>query len=280
MAWRHKLFRRRATGGLSLAGFCVADCVEMGKFGINAKAVEGRERKKAAAEAKEQVKRAEAEAKEAESWKAGAKSLDKKTAEEAKRLEKLAKKKEREALEQEEMSAIKTVASVKEGKSSMSKKTQYELLMRPSPVYSKKSGSNISTNSLLELPTEPLNRPGSTSNAGRSDSVTEYSASNLDDAIQLLEATNLDASKTTLERHPERRVKAAYAVFEETEMPILKLENPGLRMSQLRQLLKKKWEKSPQNPFNQASISYRASRDEEMEAVRSMRDSQLDRFKN
>lgn len=252
----------------------------MAKFGINSKAVEGRERKKAAADAKDQVKRAELEAKEAEAWKAGAKSVDKKAAEEAKRLEKLAKKKEREALEEEEMSSIKTVPAIKSEKPAMSKKTQFELLMRPSPVYSKKSSSNLSTNSLLDLPTEPLNRPGSAVSGGRSDSVSEYSASNLDDAIQLLEAANLDTSKTNLERHPERRVKAAYAVFEETEMPILKLENPGLRLSQLRQLLKKMWEKSPQNPFNQASISYRASRDEELEAVKSMRDTQLDRFKN
>lgn len=42
-----------------------------------------------------------------------------------------------------------------------------------------------------------------------------------------------------MERHPERRLRSAYAAFEERELPILKEENPGLRLSQLKNMLQK-----------------------------------------
>ena len=58
-----------------------------------------------------------------------------------------------------------------------------------------------------------------------------------------------DASAT--DRHPEKRMKAAYAAFEEENLPRLKEENPNLRLSQLKQLLRKDWMKSPSNPMNQ-----------------------------
>lgn len=54
-----------------------------------------------------------------------------------------------------------------------------------------------------------------------------------------------------VDRHPEKRVKAAYAAFEERRMQALKAENPNLRLSQLRQMLKKEWQRSPENPMNQ-----------------------------
>lgn len=53
-----------------------------------------------------------------------------------------------------------------------------------------------------------------------------------------------------MDRHPEKRLKAAYTAFEETNLPILKAENPSLRLSQLKQMLRKEWLKSPQNPLN------------------------------
>ncbi len=62
--------------------------------------------------------------------------------------------------------------------------------------------------------------------------------------------------ETELDRHPEKRLKAAYNAFEESNLPRLKLENPNLRLSQLKQLLKKDWMKSPENPLNQRTISY------------------------
>ena len=58
------------------------------------------------------------------------------------------------------------------------------------------------------------------------------------------------------EKHPEKRVKAAYQAYEDINLPILKRENPNLRLSQLKQMLRKDWMKSPENPMNQRSMSY------------------------
>lgn len=66
--------------------------------------------------------------------------------------------------------------------------------------------------------------------------------------VLCLHSVNDDAPK---DMHPERRVKAAYAAFEEVNLPRLKAENPNLRLSQLKQMLKKDWMKSPENPLNQ-----------------------------
>ncbi|TRY64932.1 hypothetical protein DNTS_024619, partial [Danionella cerebrum] len=65
-----------------------------------------------------------------------------------------------------------------------------------------------------------------------------------------------ECTKEDLDRHPERRMKAAYAAFEELNMPRLKMENPNMRLSQLKQQLKKEWTKSPENPLNQRVASF------------------------
>jgi hypothetical protein len=54
-----------------------------------------------------------------------------------------------------------------------------------------------------------------------------------------------------VDRHPERRLKAAFAAFEEERLPQLKAEHPNMRLSQIKQLLWKEWLKSPKNPVNQ-----------------------------
>ena len=45
-------------------------------------------------------------------------------------------------------------------------------------------------------------------------------------------------------------MKAAYEEFEKSRLPQLKAENPGLRLSQLKQIIWKEWTKSPDNPLN------------------------------
>lgn len=51
-------------------------------------------------------------------------------------------------------------------------------------------------------------------------------------------------------------MKAAYDTFETENLPKLKQEHPTLRLSQLKQLLKKEWMKSPDNPFNKPTKAY------------------------
>lgn len=72
-------------------------------------------------------------------------------------------------------------------------------------------------------------------------------ARSVEDAIAVL---NVDG--IPVDRHPEKRMKAAYNAFEEQELPRLKEENPNMRLSQLKQLLRKEWMKSPDNPMNMA----------------------------
>lgn len=73
----------------------------------------------------------------------------------------------------------------------------------------------------------------------------EIDARTVEEAIDVL-----SISKGQPEKHPEKRLKAAFASFEEREFPRLKAENTNLRQSQVKQLLRKEWMKSPENPMN------------------------------
>ena len=75
-------------------------------------------------------------------------------------------------------------------------------------------------------------------------------ARSVEDAISVLSV------KDSVEKHPEKRMKAAYLAFEEANLPRLKQENPNMRLSQLKQMLKKEWMKSPDNPMNLTHRAY------------------------
>eukprot|EP00960_Hanusia_phi_P063611 765521-Hanusia_phi.AAC.5 len=51
--------------------------------------------------------------------------------------------------------------------------------------------------------------------------------------------------------HPERRRKAAFKAYEEREIPRIRADNPGLKLSQIKEIIFKNWQKSPENPMNQ-----------------------------
>lgn len=51
-------------------------------------------------------------------------------------------------------------------------------------------------------------------------------------------------------------MKAAFEAYEKENLPKLKQEHPSLRLSQLKQLLKKEWMKAPENPFNRPTKAY------------------------
>jgi lipoate-protein ligase A len=75
-------------------------------------------------------------------------------------------------------------------------------------------------------------------------------------------ATTSDAAK--VDKHPERRFKAAYAKFEERRMKEMEDDGTGfgLRKNQKIEKLRKEFEKSPENPFNQVTAKYDASKEE------------------
>ena len=76
-------------------------------------------------------------------------------------------------------------------------------------------------------------------------------ARTLDDAIGSLSLSN--GAGPDEDRHPEKRLKAAYAEYEEAHWAELKADNPSLRHSQLKELLWRQWQKAPNNPINQAA---------------------------
>ena len=84
-------------------------------------------------------------------------------------------------------------------------------------------------------------------NENKSDTV---SGSGLDDAIGALEIAS-SSSGGGGGSTKKVNLKAAFAEFEEREIARLKAENPGLKLSQLKERAFKAWEKSPDNPANQ-----------------------------
>ncbi|KAF7511679.1 hypothetical protein GJ744_003842 [Endocarpon pusillum] len=57
-----------------------------------------------------------------------------------------------------------------------------------------------------------------------------------------------------MDRHPERRFKAAYAAFEARRLDEIAKEHPGLRKQQRVEICRKEFERSEENPFNQAGV--------------------------
>ncbi|KAJ3196823.1 hypothetical protein HK101_007543 [Irineochytrium annulatum] len=209
------------------------------------------ERKAANEEVKGKKAAAKAEEEEQEKWSKGAK-VDKKEEELRKKQEAAAKKAERDALLAAEESAL------------------------PSKPLATKGSSKTAAKK-----TAAVESYASDSRSG----LESFAASGIENAIDLLEVSSKDtshmagapASKGGVEKHPEKRMKSAWAAFEEREMPLLKEENPNLRLSQLKQMLQKKWKKSPENPMNQANIAaYDATRDEIRDQIQQKKDDVLE----
>lgn len=176
-------------------------------------------------------------------WDEGAKKPSKKQLEkEAKKQEQLDKKKERDALIEMEEASIK---SKKGGKTKSHKKS----------------------NGLDDA----LNQFGSKST---------INAEGLDDSLAALTLLKKDAvSDREIDRHPERRFKAALAAYTEKRLPEVKSENPGLRKQQLEQLIYKEFQKSSENPFNQeTTVSHNATMEEIANKKKEIRDKRSKKF--
>lgn len=87
-------------------------------------------------------------------------------------------------------------------------------------------------------------------------------ATGIDNALDALSLTTADSSK--IDKHPERRFKAAFAAFEERRLKEMDEDGSGagLRQNQKRERIRKEFEKSEDNPFNQVNAKYDSTRDE------------------
>ncbi|KIV78719.1 hypothetical protein PV11_06339 [Exophiala sideris] len=197
----------------------------------NTKKVAGNARKAEAAAQKQAAADAKAGAAEEEQWSKGSKENKKKEDAERKAAEAKAKKAERDAqLAEEEKSQRATPKGA-------NKKT------------AEKKGRG--TLDLGQLDGEP----------GAADKA--ISASGIDNALDALSLTTGSANDLKVDRHPERRFAAAYKAYEERRLPEIATEHPGLRKQQRVEIVRKEFEKSEENPFNQVgNVKYDASRDE------------------
>ena len=85
-------------------------------------------------------------------------------------------------------------------------------------------------------------------------------ATGIDNALDALSLTTGGNEK--VDRHPERRFKAAYAAFEARRLPEVEEEYKGLRKQQRVEIVRKEFERSPENPFNQLSARFDTTKGE------------------
>ncbi|KAM0789428.1 hypothetical protein ACM66B_000253 [Microbotryomycetes sp. NB124-2] len=226
---------------------------------VNAKQAAGRARKAEQAEKKADVERQKQAAKEDAEWSKGAKTKDSKADKQAAAEEAKRKKAERDRLLAEEE------ASLPSKKSSAAPK----------------AGSQAKKNSSAKPQTSRGSAVPSFDDAlaGGSDEPTSFSASGIDDALDMLSLVTAKSDKAAvgsqaakIDTHPERRFKAAFEAYKERELPKMKLDYPGLRLQQYNDRLHEAFKKSPQNPFNQAHMSYDSTKADKVAALQAQKD--------
>lgn len=192
----------------------------------NTKKAGGAAKKAEAAAAKKSASDAQAAAAESAKWSAGAKDGSKAEAAAAKAAEAARKKAEKAALQAEEDAALPSKGT---GKAAPAKKSR---------------GLDLSG----------LDAPSSKKD------LRALNASGIDNALDALSLTG-SAAGEKVDRHPERRYKAAYTVYEERRLEEMR-EEKGLRRDQKLAQIRKEFEKHPDNPFNQMHGTYNASKEE------------------
>ncbi|KAL1651852.1 hypothetical protein SLS61_005223 [Didymella pomorum] len=197
---------------------------------LGSKKAQGQARKADAANAKKAQAQAKEDAAEAKTWDKGAKSNAKADAAAEKAAEAARKKAEKAALLAEEEASLPS---------------------KPKGAGAKKAEK------------KPAGR-GIDSAFASLDKPSALNATGIDNALDALDITSSNQDK--LDRHPERRFKAAYAAYEERRLDEMKDEK-GLRRNQKIDQIRKEFEKHPDNPFNQVNASYNATR-EEMSAIK------------
>ncbi|XP_060889824.1 coiled-coil domain-containing protein 124 [Labrus mixtus] len=213
--------------------------------GENSKAATAKARKaEAKAVADAHKKKQEEDALWQETDKHVLKKEQRKDDKEKKRLELLERKKENQRLLDEESARLKGKLLKEAAAGGKLTRAQIEEVLQNEQLQAEQEQQQPKEKSHLETPLEEnVNRiiPEEGSVEART----------IEDAIAVLSTGPDD-----LDHHPERRMKAAFAAFEEANMPRLKKENPNMRLSQLKQQLKKEWMKSPENPLNQRFAGY------------------------
>eukprot|EP00794_Sanderia_malayensis_P009911 gene9911-10924_t len=239
---QHRLAKLRGNsnqqggGNLRAAQQQFRNLIEKGYYSLQGK--ESREKR----EDQERVERHKEDAKWADDDKYNASKQQRKESKEQKRLAALQKKQEAKLLlEQEEAklnaksrpSASSSSTKVTRAQIAEERQKQAKLNMKKEKAKDMEPDIFLEENPNQKM-AELLAEEGATE------------ARNIEEAITTL---SVDGTQS-MDKNPEKRMKAAYTAFEAEQLPILKAENPNLRLSQLKQLLRKQWLKSPDNPMN------------------------------
>ncbi|GLC41681.1 hypothetical protein PLESTB_000689300 [Pleodorina starrii] len=177
------------------------------------------------------------------------KAAKKREEEEKKRAETAAKKAEAKRLADAELDEL-SKAKAKAEKAGSQKVTHFQLQLQRE--FEDKVKAEVQAERDLaarrEMSAEQYARQIETENLNRG--VDGVDARGVDAALKVLTVKEEEADK-----HPEKRMKAAWKAYEERMLPILKEEKPGLKMSQYKDMLWKTWQKAPENPLNQVQLA-------------------------
>lgn len=99
----------------------------------------------------------------------------------------------------------------------------------------------------------------------------------MDIALEILDAVVPGGHRMNVERHADRRVKAAYAAFRERRQREMKEDGTGkgLNMYTRDEMIKKEWKTSPENPIHDPrNVKYNAKKDE----IKATKQEEMDRI--
>eukprot|EP00919_Chromeraceae_sp_WS-2016_P076252 GHVR01180229.1.p1 GENE.GHVR01180229.1~~GHVR01180229.1.p1 ORF type:complete len:235 (+),score=78.44 GHVR01180229.1:100-804(+) len=198
--------------------------------------------------------------KEDEEWrdddKLSNKKLTRKAINEQKTTETLQKKAELKKLYEDEMTqAVSAAAAASSKKIQPSKMTQKEIqqqfILKKLEEETKQKEDNTNNNDIqiiYDLPLqENINQMQREEKDMLSSKGVEYiGATGLDEAVSAL---NINNKTEAVDIHPEKRMKAAWLAYEEVYLPLLKIQHPTLKRSQILQILHKQWKTSSENPL-------------------------------
>ncbi|EOD19839.1 hypothetical protein EMIHUDRAFT_458662 [Emiliania huxleyi CCMP1516] len=189
-------------------------------------------------------------AKEDDAWAEGAKGQNKKkAAEEEKKAAAAERKAAARAQEEEENAELaKPKGGGKDGKKKAggsSKMTRAEIAAKAMAAMEEQKKAEKKKQKQIEATGGNEYIGAVHENTNRAEGVD---ASGIDDAIAALDVGGGGGGGGGPKRVNR---KALYKEFEERELARLKEENPGLKLSQLKERVSKAWEKSPDNPDNE-----------------------------
>lgn len=190
----------------------------------------------------------------------------------SKKLENINQKKLEELAKQEEEESKKW----EEGKKKVNKK-KLDLQQKKEDLSKKKKERDelleSELSSISEKPLNSKNRGSEKISAKRTAKVESfknseksnitYSALGIDESLEVLSLLQDNQSNLKFDRHPEKRVKAAYLEYEKKRLAELLDEKSPLNFSQKITLIRKEFKKSSLNALNsEMNVKYNATNDD------------------